>query len=81
MRKYSRVKEACSEGGNAMELALGRRKNIPAPMRFHQELLMLIVAVLSFGMAVMCKNDVIATAGTGNGSIFVYLGLFAVLFS
>lgn len=65
-------------GGLAMEFALGRRKRIFASMRFHQEFLMLVVAVLSFGMALMCKNGVIGTAA--NGSVFVYLGLFAVLF-
>lgn len=67
-------------GGFVMELALGRGKSVFTSMRYHQEFLMLAVAALSFGMAVLCKNGVIGAAGTDDGSIFVYLGLFAALF-
>lgn len=65
-------------GGIVMGLALGKGKSMRRPMPFHQEFLMLTVAVLSFGMAVLCKNGV--PGGTGDGNIFVYLGLFAMLF-
>ncbi|MCM1537466.1 MAG: hypothetical protein NC254_03610 [bacterium] len=64
--------------GLVAELALGRGKNIFASMRFHQEFLMLAAAVLSFGMAALCGSGVIGSGG--DGSVFIYLGLFALLF-
>lgn len=65
-------------GGFAAEVILGRGKNMLVPMRFHQEFVMIAVAVLSFIMAAVCKRG--AFGEIRDGSVFVYLGLFALLF-
>lgn len=65
-------------GGLLTGLVLDRGKNMFLSMRFHQELLMFAVAVLSFIMAVLSKNGILDA--TGDGNVFIYLGLFAVLF-
>ena len=65
-------------GGLVMGLALGRGKSMLWPMRCHQELWMLGAAALSFAMAGLCESGVSGDAR--DGDIFVYLGLFAVLF-
>ncbi len=65
-------------GGLVVGFAVGRRKRMFVPMRFHQEFWMLAAAVFLFGMVPLCERGILGESG--DGSIFAYLGLSAMFY-